>query len=390
MMDPTKILVVDYQEPDLEFLIRQTFRKKIQAKEMEFVFAHNGNDAVAFLQKDSDIGIILTDVKLHLDNGTDLLSHLSQVKRIVKTVVVTPYGDIGSIRTAMNNGAFDFVTRPINLQDLELTIVKTIEQLKKSRQVEADRSRLHDMEKELDVAKSIQTSILPHDFNPLAQHKSFEVYGTMIPAKGVGGDFYDFFPIDDRHLAFTIADVSGKGVPAALFMTMTRGLIRALGQKTRSPSMCFKQLNELIELENDSSMFVTAFYGIMDVTSGIIQYCNAGHNPPYLISTDGTLRQVARCEGIAIGVMKDDSMYQQKELQLKPNETLLLYTDGVTEAMNSVNELFQEKRLEQILTESHDKPLRELLDDVLKGVKSFSGDCEQSDDITLLGIRYRG
>jgi sigma-B regulation protein RsbU (phosphoserine phosphatase) len=388
-MEAAKILVVDYQEPDLELLIRQTFRKQILSSKLEFIFAHNGNDALAYLKKDPKIGIVLTDIKQHDGKGEDLLTHLAQIKRLIKTVVVTPYGDIESIRTAMNKGAFDFVTRPINLHELEQTIVKTLQQLEKSRAQEEVQNKLIDMEKELDVAKSIQTSILPHDFNPLPQHRTFEIFGTMLSAKGVGGDFFDFFPIDPDHLAFTIADVSGKGVPAALFMTMSRGLIRALGQKTRSPLQCFEQLNELINLENESSMFVTAFYAIFDVQTGVITYCNAGHNPPYLISPDGTLTQIGRCEGIALGVSKSDSFFQQKELKLNPGDILLLYTDGVTEAMNPQGALFGEERLEKTLRDNRQKPLKELLESVLASVKQFAGEREQSDDITLFGIKFK-
>jgi phosphoserine phosphatase RsbU/P len=386
-MEPTQILVVDYHEPDLEILIRQTFRKRIQANELEFLFAHNAANAITLLNKNREIDIVLADVKMQLEDGIDFLFSLSQMKRLLKMIVITPYGDIESIRTAMNRGAFDFVTRPINLQELELTIMKTIDQLKKIRDVEKVQNKLIDIEKELDIAKSIQNSILPHDFKPLSQFQSFEVFGAMLAAKYVGGDFYDFFPVDEQHLAFTIADVSGKGVPAALFMTMTRGLIRAIGQKTRSPLHCFKQLNELITLDNEFSMFVTAFYGIFDAKTGKVEYCNAGHNPPYLIDEKGMLTQIGRCEGIALGVTKDDSFFVQKSIQLNTNDIFLLYTDGVTEAMNSKGELFQEKRFEDILERYHHLPLRLLLDKILEGVKEFSGEREQSDDITLFGIR---
>ncbi len=383
----TKILVVDYHEPDLEVLIQQTFRKKILSKELEFVFAHSGNDAISAFMKDSDIEIVLADVKMQLNEGIDLLFALSQTKRFLKTIVITPYGDIESIRTAMNRGAFDFVTRPINLKELELTIMKTIDQLANMRAMEKVKNTLSDIEKELDVAKSIQNSILPHDFTPLPEFKNFEIYGTMLPAKRVGGDFFDFFALNSKHLAFTIADVSGKGVPAALFMTMTRGLIRAMGQKTGSPLHCFQQLNELITLENESSMFVTAFYGIFDAETGNIDYCNAGHNPPYLIKANGDLKQIGRSEGIALGVVKDNSHFIQNSLKLDKMDTFLLYTDGVTEAMDKDKQLFQESRLEEILKANHQLPLRALLEKIILEVELYSGEMEQSDDITLLGIR---
>lgn len=382
-----KVLIVDYHEPDLELLIRQYFRKKILSKELNFVFAHSGDEAMAVFLEDPEIDVVLADVKMQFDGAQDLLIALSETKRFVKTIALTPYGDIESIRTAMNRGAFDFVTRPINLKELELTIVKTLDQAAKLRAMEKVKTRLSDIEKELDVAKSIQTSILPHDFNPLTNWKNFEIFGAMLPAKHVGGDFFDFFSINPESIAFTIADVSGKGVPAALFMTMTRGLFRALGQKTHSPLQCLQQLNELITMENDSSMFVTAFYGIFNASSGEIQYSNAGHNPPYLICSDGSLEQIGRSQGIALGVVKDNSHFQENKLYLQPMDTFLLYTDGVTEAMNKDRELFQESRLEKVLKAYHNLPLRELLAKILEEVKAFSGTMEQSDDITLFAIR---
>lgn len=387
MHDAAKILVVDFKEPDLELLIRQTFRKAIQDGTLEFLFAHEGKEAISLLNADPSIQILLADVKMQVDDDKDLLSSVQELKRLIKTVVVTPIGDIESIRVAMNKGAFDFVTRPIHLHDLEHTIMKTVDHLQHLKEVDARESKLLDIEKELDVAKSIQNSILPHDFKPFPECSTFELYGKMLPAKHVGGDFFDFFAIDETLLAFTIADVSGKGVPAALFMTMTRGLLRALGQKTKSPLQCFQQLNELILLENDSSMFVTAFYGIYDTKSHVITYCNAGHNPPYLIDSNGNPRQIARSEGIALGVAKDNSFFEQKELQLNPHDTFLLYTDGVTEAMNTQGELFQECRLEELLKSSYQLPLKELLDKIVIDLKHFAGDREQSDDITLLALR---
>lgn len=384
---PIRILVADVKEPDLEILIRQVFRKRIQENELEFIFMHEGLKAVERLQTDPTIQIVLTDVKAMVEGKVDLLSAIQELKRVIKTVVITPIGDIESIRVAMNRGAFDFITRPINLRDLDVALMKTIEQLKRLKEAEETQSKLLDIEKELDVAKSIQNSILPHDFKPFPQLDSFEVYGSMLPAKRVGGDFFDFFPIDETRLAFTIADVSGKGVPAALFMTMTRGLLRALGQKTKSPLQCFQQLNELILLENDSSMFVTAFYGIFHTDSGLVEYCNAGHNPPYLITAEGKLKQIGRCEGIALGVAKDNSFFEKKELTLHPGETLILYTDGVTEAMDLEGELFQESRLEEFLSQSYKLPLKDLLHKIVDTLQVFAKNREQSDDITLLGIR---
>lgn len=381
----TKILVVD-DEPDLELLILQKFRKKIETGEMEFLFAQNGIDALELLHKDPTIEIVVTDVNMPKMDGLDLLAHLGKMKRLIKTVIVSPYGDMDSIRTAMNRGAFDFITRPINLQDLDITITKTIHQLNISKTALSTENRLLDIERELAVAKNIQTSIIPHDFKPFPEIDSFEILGTMLPARHIGGDFFDFFKISDRKLGFNIGDVSGKGVPAALFMTMTRGLLRALGKKTSSAQQCLQQLNDALSQENESSMFVTAFYGIYDIVDHTIQYCNAGHNPPYIINADGELNQVGLSEGIALGISTNNSFFIEKTLQLKEKDTFLLYTDGVTEGMNGDHQLFNEHRLEHCLRENHSKSLPKLIDALVDSVKKFTGE-DQSDDITILAIR---
>lgn len=383
----TKVLVVD-SEPDLEMLIEQKFRKRIQNKEILFTFTANGEEALLKLFDDDEIEVVITDVKLPGIDGFELLFSLQKLGRLVKSVIVTPYGDLDSIRTAMNLGAYDFVTKPINLDDLEATIIKTIIQLDEAKKVISNQTRLADIEKELDVAKSIQSSIIPHHFDPFPGNSNFEVLGTMLPARRIGGDFFDFFTLPGRRLGFSIADVSGKGIPAALFMTMSRGFLRSLGQKTTSPLDCVTQLNELLTLENESSMFVTGFYGILDIETGLVTYCNAGHNPPYIVRADGTITQIARSEGIALGITTDIVTYTEDTFQMYPNDLFLLYTDGITEAMNVKKELYQESKLETILKDHHKEKLGDLVNSIIKDVQLYSTGTEQTDDITLFAIRY--
>lgn len=212
----------------------------------------------------------------------------------------------------------------------------------------------------------------------------FETYGKTLPAEGIGGDFYDFFPLDPDRFAFTIADASGKDTKASILMAKTRQLIREFA-KSCSPMDCLKKLNALIE--NDASMFITIFYGIFHPKTGVIEYCNAGHNPPYVVSSDGSLIQIGREEGIALGVTKDQTHFIQKKIVLEQKSTLLLYTDGVTEAMNSKGEQFQEARLEQILRRGSSLSLKDLVETILGELRQFSGETGQSDDITVFGIR---
>lgn len=380
-----KILVVD-DEPDVELLIRQKFAKQLKTKELEFIFASNGTEALKALHQDKEINVILTDINMPEMDGLVLLSHLPELKRIFKAVIISAYGDMSNIRKAMNRGACDFITKPIDFKDLEITIFNAIEQcltLKKAMEAQA---MLSDLEKELAIAYNIQQSIIPHHFKPIPNSQTFDILGTMIPAKHVGGDFFDFFQIDHNHLGFLIADVSGKGIPAALFMAMSRAIIRTVAQKASSPQNCLKEANRILCIDNDACMFVTAFYGILNIQTGQVECANAGHNPPVLLQADGTPSTLARNEGIPLGV-SEDAVYLQHEFQLKKDDCLILYTDGITEAMNPHQELYTEERFVNSLKTWKSDSLTTLVDHILHDLYQFTSGAPYSDDITLLCLK---
>jgi sigma-B regulation protein RsbU (phosphoserine phosphatase) len=286
----------------------------------------------------------------------------------------------------MNRGACDFITKPIDFKDLEITIFNAIEQcltLKKAMEAQA---MLSDLEKELAIAYHIQQSIIPHHFPSLFPTQNFDILGKMIPAQHVGGDFFDFFQLDPDHLGFLIADVSGKGIPAALFMAMARAIIRAVAQKDASPQTCLKEANRILCIDNESCMFVTCFYGILNTKTGIIECANAGHNPPVLLQSDLTLQTIARNEGIPLGVSAQTT-YIQHSFQLKKDDYLILYTDGITEAMNTHQNLYTEHRFLQSLKNWHPNTLVSLIDHILDDLSRFTAGAASSDDITLLCLK---
>ncbi|HRI47306.1 MAG TPA: PP2C family protein-serine/threonine phosphatase, partial [Ignavibacteriaceae bacterium] len=208
-------------------------------------------------------------------------------------------------------------------------------------------------------------------------------------AKDIGGDFFDFFMIDDKNFGFVIGDVSGKGIPAAIFMAVSRTLLRATALKGLSPNECLVHVNNLLCSESVSSMFVTVFYGILNTETGLVTYANGGHNPPYLIKADGTVELIPMTGGIALGVM-EEMPYNFKSFTLNPGETVFLFTDGVTEAMDSKEDLFSEERLIERLTNSNSKSISDITKDVIDSVFEYSKDVPQSDDITVLTFRYFG
>ncbi|MCD6291918.1 MAG: SpoIIE family protein phosphatase [Deltaproteobacteria bacterium] len=250
------------------------------------------------------------------------------------------------------------------------------------------------IESELNIASEIQMGILPKIFPPpFPMRPEFDLYATMRPAREVGGDLYDFFMLDEQHLCFTVGDVSGKGVAAALFMAITQTLIKthAKAQSRRSSSVTLERVNNDLARDNPSMMFVTLFLGILDITTGELEYCNGGHNPPYRLAPkqSKTVQALATTDGIALGVMEDLS-FSNRRITLTPGEALFVFTDGVTEAMNNRDELFGETRLENILAPIVQHTTAKIADQVMNKIDNFSSGIPQTDDITMLVIRYNG
>lgn len=387
--NPIKILVVD-DEIDLEPLILQKFRKKIRNGEYNFLFAHNGLEALASLIKNPEIGIILTDINMPEMDGLTLLLKLKEIKNpTLKTVVVSAYGDMENIRTAMNRGAFDFLTKPISFEDLELTIDKTLEEIKGLRKSIIEHEQLLSIQQDLSIAREIQHSILPKVFPPFPNKTEFDIYATMTPAKEVGGDFYDFFLIDNDRLGLVIGDVSGKGIPAAIFMAVSRTIIRATGLKGMTPNDCLNYVNNLICNGNDSCMFVTVFYGILNLKTGELEYTNAGHNNPYLLKDLNQIIEIQDTNNIALGIINNFE-YSSKKIIFSKNDVLFLFTDGITEAFNVDGQIFGNARLQVFLKGAFADDPEKLINKMLEEIDSFSIHVPQSDDITLLSIKYLG
>ncbi len=383
-----KIMVVD-DEVDLEPLIRQKFRRQIRDGVYDFVFAHNGLEALSMLIEQPDIRLIMSDINMPEMDGLTLLTRLKELKNPwLKTVIVSAYGDMENIRTAMNRGAFDFLTKPISFDDLEITFNKTLDEIRMIWQSMQEHDQLVSIQQDLQIAREIQQAILPKTFPPFPGRNEFSIFGSMIAAKEVGGDFFDFFLIDNERLGFVIGDVSGKGVPAAIFMAVSRTLIRATGLKGISASECMSYVNSLLCNESVSCMFVTVFYGILNILTGEIEYVNAGHNPPYILSGKNVIK-LDMTSGIILGCM-DDFEFGSKKIALNPGDQLFLYTDGVTEAFNVNDEQFSDERLVSYLEGHPPDSIDMLVKESFRLVTEFAEGAPQSDDITVLAIKYNG
>jgi len=355
-----KILVVD-DEPDLQMLMLQKFRSKVRSKEYEFLFAEDGTEALETISKHSDLSLILSDINMPKMDGLTMLTQIQELNRAdIKTIMVSAYGDMENIRTAMNRGAYDFVTKPIDFKDLNY---------------------------DLDMAARIQQKILHQEFPVFPDDNRFDIYANMIAAKQVGGDFYDFFMYDEDHLAFFIGDVAGKGMPASIYMAVCRTMLKAIGSEVFDPAECMTKVNNMLIPESDISTFVTVFYGVINLKTGVLSYCNGGHNLPYLQKPDGTVSELDDVGGLLLGKF-ENAPYDKHEIQLSPGDTIVTFTDGITEAEDEDGGFFDEERVIEYLKKNPSKPLNSQVKGLFLEVMKFAGAAIQSDDITVLSVRY--
>ena len=376
-----RILVVD-DEPDLEPLVLQRMRRSIRSGQYQFVFAQNGVEALEKLGQDTEIDMVLSDINMPQMDGLALLERIPDVAPDTRSVIISAYGDMKNIRAAMNRGAFDFVTKPLDFDDLRVTIERTLNNLEAWRQAESSRLRLVAIENELDIASKMQQSILPTEF---PESPVYEVCGNMTPAREVGGDFFDIFNLQNGRIGLAIADVSGKGVPAALFMMASRTLLKGTAIGLYEPGQVLNEVNQLLYEDNEAMMFVTLLYAVYDPETRTLTYANGGHTLPVLIHADGSHTVLPSTNGIALGVMSGAD-FEQATVSCSPGDTVVFYTDGVTEAFNIQGDEFGMDRLLQIF-ESPMGNCRTTIESIFDAVTAFAGDTPQFDDITCLALR---
>ena len=243
--------------------------------------------------------------------------------------------------------------------------------------------------KELSTARQIQKSVLPHIFPPFPDRAEIDLFATMDPAKDVGGDFYDFYFIDEDHLCLVIADVSGKGIPAALFMMLSKRILEDLARQEPTPSTILEKTNDLLCDNNQAEMFVTVWLGILEISTGKLTAANAGHEFPAICKKGGSFELYKDTHGFVVGGM-EGVHYKGYDLQLNPGDKLFVYTDGVPEATDGSGEMFGTDRMITALRSCTDNTPEEILQGVKSAVDSFVGDAEQFDDLTMMCLEYKG
>ena len=306
---------------------------------------------------------------------------------LVRKLVVRNIHKINESLSAITDGNLDTVVdvrSHLEFDSLSNDINATVDTLK--RYIKEAEERI---DAELAFAKAIQHSALPTVHPLYDNRKEFDIFASMHTAKEVGGDFYDFYFIDEDHLAFLIADVSGKGIPAAMFMMRSKTIIKSYAESGMSVEEVFTLANEKLCEGNDAGMFVTAWMGILNIRNGKILFANAGHNHPLVKHSDGTFEYLKSRAGFVLAGM-EGVRYRKNELVLEPGDAIYLYTDGVTEATDLNEELYGEDRLHSILEKYKDETMEVICSEIKKDVDLFAGEAPQFDDITMLALKYNG
>ena len=305
---------------------------------------------------------------------------------LVKKLVVNNIYQINDSLSAITEGKLDTVVNVrshVEFDDLSNDINSTVDTLKRYIADAAAR-----IDAELAFAKAIQHSAMPSVFPPYPGRREFDIHAAMFTAKEVGGDFYDFYFVDEDTLAFLVADVSGKGIPAAMFMMQSKTLLKSCAESGMSVETVFTTANEKLCEGNDAGMFVTAWMGLMNVKTGHLTFANAGHNPP-LVKQEGEFRYHKTRAGFVLAGM-EGIRYRRFEMQLQPGDTIFLYTDGVTEATDAAQQLYGENRLLALMNGQAGKSAKDVCEAVKADVDAFVGEAEQFDDITMLCLTWHG
>jgi len=373
-------LIVD-DDPEFADLCEKTLGPMGAHK---FIIATDDAAAIEVLKKTDDLDVAIVAIDKNNVSGLDLFKKLSGRRIRVPRIALTSDGDIPLIREAMNGGAADFLTRPVAAEDLKRTIDKVYQDTERRRKAWKTESQLSAIRREVDLAGDIQKRILPTIF---PKRDELDVAAILESAKDMSGDFYDVFEIGGGKIGFVMADVVGKGIPAAFFMAVARTLLQATAMAGTSPAECLAQVNDLICRHEITSMFVSVFYGALDTDTWELTYANGGHLPPVLIDgKTGGASLVSGGDGVVLGVQAELE-YEQGAITLAPGDSIFLYTDGLTEAFDPNREQFGEERLEAYLSDHRAECLDELCRTTLDHIKDFTNGAEAADDMTCLAIR---
>jgi sigma-B regulation protein RsbU (phosphoserine phosphatase) len=334
---------------------------------------------------------VLLDVMMPKVDGYQVLTWVKGQPRLhdLPVIMISALNEMTSVVRCIELGAVDYLLKPFNPVLLKARLGSTLEKKKLRDEIDAHLARL---EQEVEAARRLQMAMVPQSFPKPSAEFPLDLCASMEPAREVGGDLYDFFTTEDGKLCFLVGDVSGKGMPAALFMARTKSLIRITTELMRprhgaaaGPAEIIARVNRELCQDNSDLMFVTLFFAMIAPATGELEFCNAGHNAPYRLNGK-TVETIEGAKGVILGI-RADAVYASQRLSLAPGEGIYVFTDGVSEANNAAEEMFGEMRLEAVLRATAATPCAEIIKSVARAVRSFVGNALPSDDITMLAIR---
>jgi sigma-B regulation protein RsbU (phosphoserine phosphatase) len=382
------LLVVDDNEDNRYTLTRRLKREGYT----NLATADNGRQALEALNS-RRFDLVLLDVMMPDMNGYQVLEHLKADRQLrdVPVIMISALDEMDSIIRCIELGAEDYLAKPFNPTLLRARVGASLEKKRLRDEVHASLERL---ERELDAARTLQVGMLPSAFPAPSAAQPVEVFALMDPAREVGGDLYDFFPVMDGVYAFLVGDVSGKGAQAAMFMARTRSLVRMaaelwqrLGPDSLTPAQVVQAVNRELCQNNRDRMFVTLFLGFLDTRSGALAYVNAGHIGPLLLRASGEIERIAGKPEMPLGVRA--GAYQDRAVDLLPGDTVLVFSDGVVEAMNVAEELYGGERLKTDLRAVAALAPEDIARSVKRQVDAFTGEAPKADDVTILALRWQ-
>ena len=331
--------------------------------------------------------LILLDIKMPGLDGFETMKRLQEQmnpSEKIPVIFLTADDSQDAETHGLALGAMDFIKKPFIPDVLVLRVRHTIDLVRLQRDLEQENERIRS---ELAMASRIQSAMLPGIFPAFPERKEFDIYASMDPVRGVGGDFFDFFFIDRDRLCLLIADVSGKGIPAALFMMASKIILADNAKSGKSPAQILQDTNEAICANNPEEMFVTVWLGILDISTGLLTTANAGHEYPALMHADGQFELFRDRHGLVVGGMPGVK-YHEHSLQMYPGSKLFVYTDGVPEATDAENALFGTIRMLEALNAHANESPKQILHGVRQAVNEFVSDMEQFDDLTMMCLEY--
>jgi len=370
-----KILIVDDEPFNIDYL-----EQELEDLDCQINSAEDGQAALQRVKADLP-DVILLDIMMPQMDGFQVLEHLKSDKtfREIPVIVISALDDIKSVIRGVELGAEDYLSKPFDPVLLKARIGACLERKQlRDREVRY----LRQMEEEMHLAWSVQSGLLP---NTLPELDGWQLAATLKPSRQTSGDFYDIITLPDGQVGILVADVADKGMGAALYMVLSRTLIRTYAfQYHPEPDRVLEATNRRLLEDYGADQFVTVFYGILNPVSGALRYCNAGHNPPFLLG--GTKKEVIQKlakTGMALGILEEES-WKQGTILVNPGDTLVLYTDGITEAQNEQQVFFDDERLVESVKSNLEQPVHALQEAMLKEVQSFVGDASQTDDMTMV------